>query len=229
MNPPNLKVKPFAFIIFVFFAISFVGISFLTGREVENVTSALVVAYKTIPVILGLWGLFVWKGWKIKRLNGWLVPFPNLNGTWEGTIQTTWKHEDGTIPGPIPVILTVKQSFTRISCVMRTGEMTSRSHFADFWIDGDEQLRNLGYSYTSVPSALIVDRSPAHDGTVTFEIIGDPVTKLKGTYWTARKTTGEITLTFKTKEMLDEYPAELGEHPMSEKRVTDLMKKEVAE
>jgi hypothetical protein len=220
----NLKVKPFAFIIFVFFAISFVGISLLTGREVTDVISALAVAYKTIPVILGLWGLFVWKGWKIKRLSGWLVPFPDLNGTWEGTLQTTWED----VPGAIPVILTVKQSFTRISCVMRSGEMTSRSHFADFWIDSDEQLRNLGYSYSSVPSPLIIDRSPAHDGTVTFEIIGDPVTKLKGTYWNSRKSTGEITLTFKTKEMLDEYPEELGEHPMKAKRVTDLMKKEVA-
>ena len=46
------------------------------------------------------------------------------------------------------------------------------------------------------------------------EIIGNPVEKLNGIYWTTRKTTGEVTLTFRCREKLDEYPSDLGEHPM---------------
>jgi hypothetical protein len=162
-----------------------------------------------------VFSLHAWK-WPIFR--NWLVPFPYLEGTWQGNIQTTWKDpKTGEIPGPIPVILTIKQSFVRISCVMRTAEMTSRSYFADFWLDSDEQLRKLGYCYTSAPSVTVAERSQAHDGTMALEIIGDPVEKLRGTYWTTRKTTGEVTLTFRCRQRLHEYPDALGEHPMKGK------------
>ena len=100
---------------------------------------------------------------------------------------------------------------------MRTAEMTSRSYIADFWLDSNEQVRKLGYCYTSTPSVSIVERSQPHDGTIILEIIGDPVEKLYGTYWTTRKTTGEVTLAFRVRERLDEYPADLGDHPMKGK------------
>jgi len=92
-----------------------------SGKGVTDLWSALTIAYKTIPLVLIAGGFFVSYAWKWRIFRGWLVPFPDLNGTWEGTIQTTWKNlETGEIPGPIPVTLTVKQSFIRMSCVMRT-------------------------------------------------------------------------------------------------------------
>jgi len=163
-------------------------------------------------------GLFVTYGWKWKTFRDWLVPFPDLNGTWQGTIQTTWKNPDtGDVPGPIPAILTIKQSFIKISCVMRTAEMTSRSYLADFWLDGDEQIRMLGYSYRSTPLPSVAERSQPHDGTMLFEIIGKPVEKLKGVYWSGRKTTGEVTLTFRETRLLEEFPNDIGAHPVSGK------------
>ena len=66
--------------------------------------------------------------WRWNIFQSWLVPFPNLNGTWQGYIQTTWVDPfTNERPAPIPTILTIKQSFFKISCVMRTAEMTSRS------------------------------------------------------------------------------------------------------
>jgi hypothetical protein len=115
------------------------------------------------------------------------------------------------------VIPTVKQSFIRISCVMRTAEMTNRSHLADFWLDGDEQIRMLGYSYHSKPLPTIADRSQPHDGTIVFELVGNPVEKLKGTYWTERKTTGEVVLIFREQTRLEEFPSDVGKHPVSGK------------
>lgn len=134
----------------------------------------------------------------------------------QGHIQTTWKNpETGEIPRPIPVILTVKQSFSKISCVMHTAEMTSRSYLAGFWINNDDQVLVIGYCYTSKPSTMVVDRSHPHDGTITFEVVGKPVSKLKGTYWNDRKSTGEVTFSLRTTDHLDEYPQDIGEHPMS--------------
>ena len=61
------------------------------------------------------------------------------------------------------------------------------------------------------------------DGTVLLNIIGKPVHKLEGEYWTQRHTTGTVTLTFRTKELLDEIPNDFPEHPISgrKKRVDD--------
>lgn len=214
----NLHSKSFALAIFAIFAVCFCWVAYRSGKDVTDLWSALVIAYKTIPLVLIAVGVFVSYAWRWKIFRGWLVPFPDLNGTWQGIIQTTWKNlETGEIPAPIPVILTIKQSFIRISCVMRTAEMTSRSYLADFWLDGDEQIRKLGYSYHSSPLPSVVDRSQPHDGTIIFEFIGNPVEKLKGIYWTARKTTGEITLTFREKNRLEEFPNDLGRHPVSGK------------
>ena len=112
-------------------------------------------------------------------------------------------------PARFPVLLTIRQTFGQISCVMRTAEMTSRSYCADFWIDNDEQVRKLAYCYTSVPSVLIPDRSQPHDGAMLFEIIGEPAQKQRGNYWTTRKTTGEVTLTFRCRERLEDLPGRL--------------------
>ncbi len=97
--------------------------------------------------------------------------------------------------------------------------MTSRSSGADLWIDRDEQVRKLAYCYTSVPSALIRDRSQPHDGAMLFEIVGAPAKRLKGHYWTTRKTTGEVTLAFRCRERLDDLPDDFGPHPMVSKQV----------
>lgn len=214
----NLKGKPFALLIFILFSICFILKVCLSGKPLSHVWSVLGVAYGTIPLMLLLGAGFVLHAWKWCIFRGWLVPFPNLNGTWQGIIQTTWKNpETGQGPGSIPIILTIRQSFVRISCVMRTAEMTSRSFLADFWLDGDEQIRMLGYSYHSSPLPSVKSRSQAHDGTIILELIGNPVEKIKGKYWTDRQTTGEVTLTFREKKRLEELPLDLGKHPVSRK------------
>src|SRR5260370_27558531 len=189
----NLRAKPFAFLAFGLFAVSFLIIAVTSGTTVRDIWTALALAYKTIPVLLLLGSLFVAHGWRVPIFRGWLVPFPDVNGTWQGSIQTTWKDpESGKTPGGVPAILTIKQSFISISCVMRTAEMTSRSYFADFWIDRDQQLQKLGYSYLSSPLPSVRHRSAPHDGTMVFDVVGNPATKLNGIYWTSRSTAGEV-------------------------------------
>jgi predicted ATP-dependent endonuclease of OLD family len=67
------------------------------------------------------------------------------------------------------------------------------------------------------PLPTVADRSQPHDGTIVFELVGEPVVKLKGTYWTERKTTGEVVLTFREPMRLEEFPSDLGKHLVSGK------------
>ena len=96
--------------------------------------------------------------------------------------------------------------------------MTSYSYSEAFKLEGDNQIKQLSYSYTSKPLTTVSHRSPTHEGSIVFDIIGDPVKKLKGQYWTARKTTGEIEMIFRRKKLLEEYPERLGDHPIRDKK-----------
>jgi hypothetical protein len=160
--------------------------------------------------------IFIKYLWRWKLLREWLVPFPNLNGTFKGFIQTTWIDPvTNERPAPIPAILTISQSFFRISCVMRTEEMTSHSFISDFILDPDEQLNKLSYTYSSVPNQVVIERSPQHMGTVIFDIQEKPKLTLIGQYWTGRKTTGTIRMEFWTKKKITTFPTNLGQHPVS--------------
>lgn len=206
----NLKPKSLTLSLYVVFVVSFILLALPGVAEVADPWSALVVAYKAIPIVLGVATVFVVRGWRWRIFHPWLVPFPDLNGTWQGTIQTSGQGPDTGLTRPVRVILTIKQSFVTISCVMHTSEMSSRSFLADFWLDGDKQIRKLGYSYTSTPLPSVAYRSKPHDGTMVFEIIGNPVNKLKGVYWTEHKTTGEVILTFRQRGLLEEMPDHRG-------------------
>lgn len=211
--------------IFIWLIIGFSVLCYLGYLLLFPITDKTLLNYLkpiTAIVTLDTIGIFIFSKWiwKIKLLYAWLVPFPNLNGTWKGIIKSNWvDKKTGNKPDPIPVILTIKQSFTNISCVMRTGEMNSYSFISDFVIDKDNQILRLIYSYDSIPKQNIKDRSPQHYGTIAFDIINEnDKIVLIGDYWTGRETTGTIELEFWKKKYLEKYPDELGKHPVSKIR-----------
>jgi hypothetical protein len=210
----NLNLKPFLFILLAFSGLVWFGLATASGLNMQNFVDFMRPIPKVVTADLLLVGIFMKWLWRWKPLQGWLVPFPDLNGTWQGNIQTNWKDTEGKTPGPIPAILTIKQTFGRQSCVMRTGEMVSHSYLEGFCIDKDAQVRRLCYSYTSKPKTALRNRSTPHDGTMLFNIVGDPVSKLEGEYWTQRQTTGSVELTFRSNELVDELPTDLAAHPM---------------
>jgi len=210
----NLNIKPFLFILLPFSGLVWFSIATISGLNMKSLVDFMRPIPKVITADLLFVAIFMKWLWRCKLLQGWLVPFPDLNGTWQGQIQTNWKNAEGRTPGPIPTILTIKQTFGRMSCVMRTGEMESHSYLEGFCIDKEDQIRRLCYSYTSKPKAALRSRSTPHDGTMLFNIIGTPARKLEGEYWTQRQTSGNVSLSFRDKELLDEIPHDLSTHPM---------------
>jgi len=214
----NLNYKSFALILLIISTFVLWIIAQIKGVDLSDFWVLL----KQIPDVAFINGiifvLFAKWGWKLKIFQGWLVPFPDLNGTWEGVIQSTWVDpETNKSPDPIPVLLTIKQSFLKLSCVMRTSEMVSHSFTEDFKIDHEKQIKQIVYSYMSKPTVNLSERSSIHEGTIVFDIIGKPVNKLSGQYWTSRKTTGSIELTFREKALLDQLPSDFPTHPMDVK------------
>jgi hypothetical protein len=211
----NLNLKPFISILLAFSGLVWFAVATASGLNMQNFVDFIRPIPNVVIVDLILVAVFMKWLWRWKHLQGWLVPFPDLNGTWQGEIQTNWKDSEGKTPGPIPTILTIKQSFARLSCVMRTTEMESHSYLEGFCIDKEAQIRQLCYSYTSRPKAALRSRSTPHDGTMLFNIVGTPASKIEGEYWTQRQTSGAVTLTFRGRALLEEIPGDLPAHPMA--------------
>src|SRR5437867_3405851 len=72
-----------------------------------------------VTVYMILYFLFTRWGWRLPIFRGWLVPFPDVTGTWEGTLATTWRNpETDEVPPPIAALLVIRHRFDSISCVL---------------------------------------------------------------------------------------------------------------
>lgn len=167
-------------------------------------------ALKKLPDVVTVYALLYFTFskwlWRLPILQGWLVPFPDLQGTWKGTLQTTWTDPKTkkTHP-PIPLILVIRQTFNSVSCAMYTKESSSISNAALISEDESNGIKRFIYNYTNKPEATIRDRSRVHDGAANLTIISKPKRALEGEYWTNRKTTGTIKVEYKSRELEEKF------------------------
>jgi hypothetical protein len=147
----------------------------------------------TVAVLAANWTWrAIWR--KLPFLNR--VFFPDLNGVWEGWLQTTWEDpETKQVPGPIPSRVTIRQGVLAINVRQKTGESASWSTRVIPEADPDADRYRLWYSYSNKPNAAVSHRSCDHDGIAWLELsLGDSPDELRGQYFTSRRTTGDIML-----------------------------------
>ncbi len=87
----NLNLKPFLFILLGFSGVVWFAIATANGLDMKNLVDFMRPIPQVVTADLLLAGIFMQWGWRWKLLQSWLVPFPDLNGTWEGQIQSNWK------------------------------------------------------------------------------------------------------------------------------------------
>lgn len=170
----------------------------------------IIFALKQVPTAISVYAIigiiFIKWLWKWPFLQGWLIRVPNLQGTWRGELKSDWVNpETGKGIDPIPVILVIRQTFSNIKCTLMTKESTSYSTTADINIvPGGEDLF-LTYNYTNRPKAVIRHRSKIHDGASILKITKKPEMRLEGEYWTSRKTIGDMSLKFESKDLIERF------------------------
>ena len=187
------------------------GLLFILKIPIGFNNEALLKLPEVVTIYVVLSFIFTKWIWRLPILQGWLIRYPDLQGTWQGNLQTTWKNlETGEIPGPIPMILVIKQSFDTISCVMHTQESTSYSNASMLSEDDESGIQRISYNYTNTPDTTIRGRSAIHYGAAILRIVkeGKKYT-LTGEYWTSRSTAGNISLTLRSKELFGAFPQDL--------------------
>lgn len=167
-------------------------------------------AIKQIPQAISIYAIigiiFTKWLWRWQPFQGWLIKIPDLQGTWRGELRSDWINpETGKGIDSIPLALVIKQTFSSIKCTLMTKESSSYSTTADINTAQNGDDLYLIYNYTNRPKATIRDRSVIHDGAAILKIINNPNKCLEGEYWTSRKTRGEMTLFFDSKDLLEKF------------------------
>lgn len=99
----NIKFKTALWLLLLVSFLLFFVIYQIQETSDFNLKTILQILPKVVSIDLVLYVFFVSFLWKLPIFKNWLVPFPNLNGTWKGHIRTTWTDpETGERPGPIP-------------------------------------------------------------------------------------------------------------------------------
>ncbi len=207
----NIKEEALLWVRLGGFVIIWVAILYATGTGLAINWDALkklpdvVTIYFILSLVFTKW---LWR-WSIFR--GWLVPFPNLQGTWEGMLSSTWKDpETNQVIAPLPIILVIRQTFSSISCVQYSRESDSYSTAAQISEDNESGVLRLNFNYANRPKATIRDRSAIHHGAASLRIVSVPERSLEGEYWTSRCTAGDIVVKFRSRELLEKFPESNG-------------------
>jgi hypothetical protein len=162
-------------------------------------------AIKLLPEVVTAYGfialLFSKIAWRWRIFAGWLVPFPDLHGTWRGNI-TPVATDTG---GAITAVLAIRQDFSTIRCTIFTAESVSNSITAGFDPVEETQGVRLTYVYFNRPRVVVRDRSAMHDGAASLSYSAAPSKTLSGEYWTSRKTTGELHFSFESRDLATKF------------------------
>jgi len=202
----HLNIKAFLSIIVPLSIFLWILLIFLSELGVDPVWNATKKIPSVITIDFGIWLLFAKWAWKWKIFQGWLVPFPVLEGTWAGFMKSTWIDPvTGNTLTSIPFTLVIRQSFLNVNCSIYTKESSSTSYSADVLVDKETKRKQLIYHYTNRPQASVRNRSEIHDGTVLLDVIGAKPNEMKGEYWTSRKTTGDIEVKFVSKKLEEKF------------------------
>jgi len=202
----HFNIKAFLWIVVPLSILIWILLILLAELGVDPIWGAIKRIPTVITIDFGLWLFFVKWAWKWKVFQGWLVPFPVLEGTWAGVMRSTWTDPvTKTAIPPIPFSLVIRQSFLSISCSIYTEESSSISCSSDIIIDKESKRTQLLYHFTNRPQASVRNRSEIHDGTALLDVIEDKQVKMKGEYWTSRKTTGDIEVKFLSSEFREGF------------------------
>ncbi len=184
----NLKIYAYAILGLAFVTYALI---FIIHQDLSSIDVRLAVKDVSYAISINfiIWLVFIKWCWKWKIFHGWLVPFPDLSGKWNGYLKSNWNNKKLE---PIPTEIEIKQSFFHLSIRLKTGESESFSNSATFDIDVERGISQLFYSYTNYPRPSVRDRSQIHYGTTLLKITDYPVVKMSGEYWTSRESTGEI-------------------------------------
>jgi SMODS-associating 2TM, beta-strand rich effector domain len=182
------RIQIAAYLMSGLWSLVLLGAGIRIGGGWVKVVSALPLVLVVAFAIFDNW---LWQIEVVRRITG----RPQLNGTWRGELTSLRNDEDGreVEHEPIPIYLVVHQTFLTISISLLSVESKSRSIGALLERHGAHDY-TVYYHYTNLPRLEVRGHSPAHAGGARVEVGGINPSRLKGEYWTDRRTRGTFSV-----------------------------------
>jgi SMODS-associating 2TM, beta-strand rich effector domain len=159
----------------------------ITGQPFNSTLRIAGAASSGVPLALLAFESWGWRLRIIQRIP--FHPVPELRGTWKGELKSSFPTAEGSDREPIETYIVVRQSFFRISVRQFSSQSSSKLVSGSICSDPDG-VKYLHAVYQNEPDIPHREVSPIHHGAFTYVIEGRPVTRLRGKYWTDRKTIG---------------------------------------
>jgi hypothetical protein len=178
-------------VIFLYSVLIFT-LSVVTGKSIDDNLFRWISGVTSLVVIIWtVYDKWIWRKWVFKYLSQ-LLQIPIIHGTWKGKLKYE-RDEDGN-SDEVDVYVAINQTLSSISiCSFFEKPSTSKSITAK--IEKEEPGRKkLVYLYKSEAPYGKRDNNRPHDGISVLDLIGNPVKKLLGSYFTERKGAGTIVL-----------------------------------
>lgn len=141
-----------------------------------------------VGVLLIAYERWLWRWPGVRRL----VRQPDLQGTWRGTLHSTWIDQSTQQRvKPITVFLAVTQTCSTVTPRLFSKESASESLASSLEPSRKGAPAVIWTTYANTPGLLIQGRSRPHHGAMKLEVYNEPPS-LKGRYWTDRQTSGEV-------------------------------------
>jgi hypothetical protein len=155
----------------------------------------------SVAVVIGtVYRTFLWR-WRFVR---WWTGKPLVDGTWRGTLLSSYVDIEDGETSPIPVALLVTQNVSTFVVTLMTAESTSVSRGAELVRLADRRW-SLTWHYENVPRPSLRGHSERHRGLAEAMIGTANDAALFVEYFTDRLTAGEM--------RLDEWsPSRYGTH-----------------
>ncbi|MDZ4760216.1 MAG: hypothetical protein SGJ21_04005 [Alphaproteobacteria bacterium] len=135
--------------------------------------------------------------WRIPYLQEWFVTRPHLAGQWKIELISMWNDpQTGLSPAPIAGTATITQTHSEFHMHVETDESEGDLIEGSIVRKKDGAYQVVGV-YLNQPKVSVRDRSAMHHGAMMLDVVGDPnsPSKLKGSYWTERRSVGEFRAT----------------------------------
>jgi len=182
-------------------AVFVVAVWITTGKFEPSFLQFFSIAVLVCTVLLFVWDRWAWK----------LPPFQkipavtrDISGTWETTLESLWiDPETGKSPDPKIVYLVIRQTSSNATVTLISNESTSKSSLARLVQEDGSWL--LHYLYTNEPRVDLRKRSPIHHGSGVLSIVGNPVKRITGSYWTDRDSKGKLSLLRRTTKHAEDF------------------------
>lgn len=156
-----------------------------------------------VGTLLALYNRYVWKWPLINKLHS----RPLLMGTYKGKLHSSYINPE-TQEGikPIETYIVILQTYSGIVIRQFTKESTSYTVSASINHEQHQEIQYITGLYRNEPTLSIQGRSPVHYGGLKLDIIGtNRKVRLKGSYWTDRKTIGDLEFEFLDREQAKDF------------------------